>query len=176
MIKKFMVLLVFISFSLFSHPKKLSSIKGEQIKLHTIGHSFAGVIKDRMVLGLKKPGSFISELKIIENDQETVSSFKPFAGKKFSGELVLLKEQARVKHKIEFLELIKKENIYRLKFDEETVDVFVKADDFRSGHFINPEYTMTYRGEEFSFKLQGGEACYGYSLHLITMIMAARVF
>ena len=176
MFKKVLFFSLFPCFQLFSHPIKMAKITGSQIKLETIGHSFAGSIKNRVVMGHKKAGQFVSELKIIEADQETVSFFSPTEKEKFSGDLHVLRGGQKETHSIKFIELNKEDHRYVMSFDHQVVDVFVKADSFKSGHFINPEYSMTYQGEKISFKLEGGAACYGYSLHLIAMIMGTRVF
>ena len=35
---------------------------------------------------------------------------------------------------------------------------------------------MDFEGERVSFKLEGGQACYGYSAHLIAMIFPTYIF
>ncbi|MFK7823335.1 MAG: hypothetical protein AB8G05_04210 [Oligoflexales bacterium] len=173
---KFMIPIFFLGFfqQLQAHPTTMGSISGEHISLQTIGHSFAGSIKDRIILGRKLPGQFISEIKIVDHDHESVSYFKSNNNNVFGGEINIRTADTSKTMQIEFVELVKEENRYTLKFDGKLTNVIVTADDFSDGHFINPEYTMEYKGEVHQFKLNG-QACYGYSLHLIAMIMGALI-
>lgn len=161
---------------LHAHPEKLTRITGEHVQLQSINHGFAGSIKKRLISGFKQKGSFIGQLAVIENDLETKSVFKfDDVSKKFGGELVLQGEQGLQKKSIYFEKVLREENKFVFYFDQELTEVSVNFDEFTRGHFVNPEYSMSFRGEEYSFKLEG-EACYGYSVHLITMIMGALVF
>ena len=156
-----------------AHPTTMGTISGENITMQTIGHSFAGSIKDRIVLGRKLPGQFVSEIRIIADDHESVSHFK-HDNNVFGGAISIPSTDSAKSVQVEFVELVKEENKYQMKFDGVLASVIVTADDFTNGHFINPEYTMEYKGETYQFKLEG-QACYGYSLHLIAMIMGALV-
>jgi hypothetical protein len=175
MIKIIFVILLH-SQTVLSHTSKLSKITGKKINLSTIGHSFAGSINNKMVLGYKQQGEFSSKLTTITNDTEQTSSFSYSESRIFSGNIKTLENGQEKIHTIKFIKLIKEDNIYQMSFDDNVVEVLVKSDDFRSGHFINPTYSMNYLGEDISFKLERGEACYGYSLHLIAMIMGSKVF
>lgn len=170
------LIIISLSLSMWAHPKKIGNIKGDHIQLRTIGHSFSGSINNKIVMGHKKPGTFESELRIIEEDHETVSHFKPLEDESFGGDLILKRNKQLEKHSIRLVKLVREENKYIMSFDGQLVDVFVEADSFENGHFINPKYSMNYQGQLISFKVEEGLACYGYSLHLITMIMGAFVF
>lgn len=163
------------SFISFSHPTQMGNIVGQDIQLQTIEHGFSGSIKNRLVMGYKKSGEFTSILKILEDDVETTSIFTRTEGENFGGNLVLRSGDKTVEYAIKFIKLFRDENKYRISFNGEVIDVYVSAESFANGHFINPKFSATYLGEQLAFKMQG-QACYGYSLHLITMIMSAAIF
>ncbi|NRA44189.1 MAG: hypothetical protein HRU09_04435 [Oligoflexales bacterium] len=175
MLRFIFAILVFASFHHASaHPTVMGTISGENITLQTIGHAFAGSIKDRIIMGRKLPGQFVSEIKVIDHDRESVSYFKTNASSVFGGEIKVQSPSSSQSLAIEFVALDKPENKYTFKIGGKEAEIFVSADDFKNGHFINPEYTMTFEGETFQFKLEG-QACYGYSMHLIAMIMGAAI-
>lgn len=172
-----MLFSLFFSFSLFAHPEKLTTITGKNINLKTINHSFAGSIKKRMVQGFKKSGKFESEISILEKDQKFSATFKTLENKSFGGDLSLPGKNGQlISHSIRLTKFSREENEYLFNFDGKSVVVSVKAEDFKGGHYINPTYSMNYKGEDISFKLKNGEACYGYSAHLIAMIMGVYIF
>lgn len=173
---RFVLLLAFvIDFQrVHAHPTTMGTISGEQVKLQTIGHSFAGSIKHRIVLGRKLPGEFVSEIKIVDQDYESLTVFKHNNSQVFGGEIKIESPHAAKSLAVELIELRKNENTYVMSFNGLQSAVMVHADGFEDGHFINPEYSMEYLGKLYQFKLEG-QACYGYSLHLIAMIMGSLI-
>ena len=151
-------------------------ITGSQIHLKSIHHSFAGSIKDRIVSGYKKAGRFESELTILENDRKYTASFKRSEHHHLSGQFLTIKDSEEQLHRIELLGLDRDTNTFTFRFGEKNYGIKVQAEDFQNGHFINPEYSMDFEGERVSFKLEGGQACYGYSAHLIAMIFPTYIF
>jgi hypothetical protein len=58
--------------------------------------------------------------------------------------------------------------------NEKPLTVVVKADAFQNNHFINPHYFVTGPGGmKYHYKVVGGQACYGCSMNLVFMILAA---
>ena len=176
MFQNFFVFLVFLSSTTFAHPDKMTVISGKHITLQSIGHSFAGSIKNRIVSGFKKNGRFQSELTVLENDHKTVSLFQKNNSDPFGGYFILKNGISEKKYLIEFVDLIQQDNRFIFRFDGQTYDIYVAAEGFKNGHYINPEYFMYLNGEKISFKIQNGQACYGYSLHLISMIFPTYIF
>ena len=89
------------------------------------------------------------------------------------------KEGSLAQFKVKLVSFNREKDEYLMHFSngeksEEAV-VKVRADAFEHGHYINPEYSMIYKGQKFSFKINNGEACYGYSAHLIAMIFSALI-
>ena len=163
----------------WAHPSQMGDIVGTNIQLRTIGHAFSGSIKDRVVMGFKKRGMFVSELRIIEGDQEALSEFRAKQGGGFGGQLMLRDPEQLDQlqaHRIELIELVKADNIYVMRFGDRRVEVRVEAEAFENGHFVNPEFTAVVDDEVIRFQMTNGKACYGYALHLITMIMGAAIF
>ncbi|MDD9950699.1 MAG: hypothetical protein OXT67_03945 [Zetaproteobacteria bacterium] len=158
-----------------AHPTQMGNITGENIELKAIGHGFAGAIKDRLVMGSKQHGTFASVLKIIAHDREAVSTFQPQTDTSFGGILRIPTANKVEEHRIEFVDLVSADNKYIMTVDGHTTEVYVKAEDFVRGHFINPEFSADYKGQTISFKLEG-QACYRYSLQLITTILGAAIF
>ena len=153
MLKSFLLAATLYGSIAFTHPQKITSISGKGIHLQSIDHSFAGSINNRIVSGFKKPGQFESELSILENDQKTIATFKRSDSKPFGGKLVLNKKTHK-NIKLNLLSLSEKENRFVFRFDNEVYNIYVTADDFKQGHYINPTYSMQFEGETISFKLQ----------------------
>lgn len=175
----FILLSLFCSFNLLAHPEKLTSVMGtnNQINLKTINHSFSGSIKNRMVQGFKKAGKFESELTILEGDKKYQGTFKNQEARFFGGEISLPTADGSLKtHTVRLVKFLREKDQFIFSFDKQEFVVSVKADKFEHGHYINPEYSMMLEGREISFKILEGEACYGYSAHLISMIMGAYIF
>ena len=64
----------------------------------------------------------------------------------------------------------KNEEIHLL-INSEPVVVQITADSKKGHHFVNPHYELNYKGENISFRLENGMACYGCSINLIFMIL-----
>lgn len=175
-IKRFLLVSAFFSAAAFAHPEKMIKISGTRINLQSINHSFAGSIKNRVVSGFKKAGLFESEITVIEKDKKVMSTFKKDDSGVFGGTFVSSFKDDTKTHTVAFLDLDRDKNIFTFSFDSVSYPILVEADDFKGNHYINPTYSMMHEGEKVSFKLDGGEACYGYSVHLISMIFSAYIF
>ena len=176
MIKTVMMLFCFYSSYLFAHSEKLTVISGDRIFLKSIHHSFSGSIKNRLVSGIKKKGQFESELTVIENDVKTVSVFKSMDKKSFGGTLKLGSGENQKNYLVEFVGLDRNKDIFSFRFHGKLYEVSVTADNFENHHYTNPKYSINVAGKVVSFQLQNGKACYGYSVHLISMIFPVYLF
>lgn len=165
-----------LSGALSAHPSHMGRISGTDVDLKTIGHSISGSVRDRLILGRKLPGAFESELRVLEHDQETVSRFFTDESGAFGGLLNLGTGEGARQHSVKFVSLRRDDNIFEMSFDGEVAEVLVTSEGFENHHFINPEYSMNFRGKSYSFKMEDGQACYGYSVHLITMIFGSLIF
>ena len=157
----------------------LTTIQGENLHFHSVDHGFSGHIGNALVFGAFDHDSFSSKLTVYQNDTLSVGSFKKFEDRlkggilphsldDWSSEMPLVS--------VEVLELDKETNEFVIKINDHIQTVKIRAEDYKNRHFINPVYSTTMEsGEEFSFRLNG-QACYGYSAHLITMIVGASAY
>ena len=151
----------------------LSTIRGDQgIDLKAYDHAMAGAIKDFVVWGSVDESRSRSELIMRRDGQDVKATFKR-DGNTFGG-VVQHKTDSGVKiTSVKFSGLDRQRNEYSFLVNGESVKVSVDAEDFRNNHFIKPTYKITTGdGVTTSFKFEG-QACYNYSLHLITMMIAA---
>ena len=175
LVKRFLLVSTFFTTCAFAHTHKTVNISGTDMQLRSYGHAFSGSIGKLMVQGFKKKGTFESELSIIQNDEKTISHFKKGASS-LEGELKLETKNHTSPKTVQFLGLDRDKNTFNFLFGKELYQVEVKADKFEGGHFFSPEYSLTHKDKKVSFKLEGGEACYGYSAHLIAMIFSTYIF
>ena len=163
---------------LSAHPKKMTNIVGQGVELKTINHSFSGRIKNRLVTGFKKKGLFESELSIIEDDHKTTAVFKRQSHRlgQFGGIVSFGRGVNIRQHDVEFVSFDPERDVFVFRFDNEDREIQVLADRFEDGHYVNPEYRMTVDQKVLSFKVQDGQACRGYSMHLIAMVFSLLLF
>lgn len=169
----FFALFSLSSFNAFSHEYKMTSIVGTNIKLEAAGHGFAGSVNDKLIFGRKIEGQFVSRLEVLAKNHNQSVSFQ-MKDNVFQGDISSTTDNGDiVVHQLTFTDLDRNSNTYSLKFDEQEIEVQVTADKFENGHFINPRYETEVNGEKISFKILDGQACYGYSLHIIFMILGS---
>ena len=153
----------------------LTTIKGDQgIDLKAYDHAMAGSIKDFVVWGSVSEARATSELIMRRDGQDVKATFRR-DGNKFGG-IVQHKTSAGTKTTtIEFSGLDRQRNEYSFLVNGETVKAAIDAEDFRNNHFIKPTYKITTpNGVTTSFKFEG-QACYNYSLHLLTLMLGALI-
>lgn len=179
MIKRFLLVsaLLGASTTALSHSETMTRITGKGISLSTINHSFSGNIGNRLVLGFKKHQAFESQLQIIENDKQTQASFKENENTGvFEGVLSLQDGHQYENHRIQYSHYDKESSELVFLFDGKKRHIAITSEGFEGHHFLNPEYHLSYQGKDYSFKLEEGSACLGYSIHLISMIFPLLIF
>ncbi len=154
----FICLFFGLSMVVQAHPAKMTTIEGTDISLHTKGHSFAGRIKNNLVSGYKVAGKFESYLTIIHDDSATLKHFTQTENALLAGEGAAI------------LHFDQGKDTFALQIGKSEYQVAVSYESFSNNHFINPTYTLIKDAELYSFKIEGGAACIGYSAHLIIMI------
>jgi hypothetical protein len=121
--------------------------------------------------------NFQSELVIRKDGQTIRTQFGKIAGKGIGGTIESTKDGKAVTTEILFAGIDKANQTITMMVNGSPMVVSIQADKFEDNHFFNPTYTTTItKGnsvETVTFKLEGGQACYGYSTHLIFMIMGA---
>lgn len=151
----------------------LSTMKGDLgIDLKAFDHAMAGSIKNFVVWGSVNEGTGTSELIMRRDGQDVKSIFKK-TDNVFGGVVEHETEEGKKTTAIRFSGLDRQKNEYSFVVNGETIKASVAAEDFRNNHFIKPTYTITNKdGTKISFKFEG-QACYNYSLHILTMMIAA---
>lgn len=152
---------------------ELSSIKGDlAIDLKVYDHAMAGSVKNFVIWGSVNEAQGTSEL-IMRRDGQDVKTLFRQTEKQFGGTVEHRGLNGTRTTNIQFAGLDRQKNEYTFLVNGENVKAVVTSEDFRNNHFIKPTYTISGRGiEGFSFKFEG-QACYKYSLHMITMMIAA---
>lgn len=151
----------------------MGTITGSEINMFAADHGFTGVIKNTLVFGNLDEETGLSELTFKKAGKIFHASF----GKK-SGIIggIIESENADETTKsteVKFVSIDKTVQTITVKIDNEEVKVAITADDFQNNHFINPTYNAVMKGQNVTFKLANGKACYNFSTHLIMMIMGA---
>ena len=75
--------------------------------------------------------------------------------------------------KLKLLKINQTEQSIEFSHNGKSILVEIEADAYENNHFINPRYFANINGEKVSFAIKDGEACYGFSTHLIFMIMGS---
>ncbi len=161
----------FHSVSANEHP--LASIRGDQIDLKVSDHAFAGSIKDFVVFGNKDEATGISELTLKKDGQVIRATFKKQSAQWVGGVIEHATDEQSFKTLVEFVKVDQAANTMTIRFNGQEIVTKIESDAFENGHFVNPKYSAEINGKPVSFKLEGGQACYGFSLHLIMMIWGA---
>jgi hypothetical protein len=185
--KLILILSMLLSSFVFADDHHLTTLTGTQINLQAYDHAIAGSIKDYLIFGNKDESTGKSELIIKKNGMVTRANFGMNEGQ-FGGHVLYSKLEQDAEGNTVLLtetfhfylsEINKNEQTITLNLHKqngtEKIVVKISADDFRNNHFINPEYSTVINGEEIKFKLNDGQACYNFSTHLITMILASHL-
>lgn len=173
MTKTFSFLLLFMSMvgAHASDDHSLSTIQGTSIDLKVYDHAFAGSIKDFVVFGVLDEESFVSEL-IMRKDGQTIKSEFSKKDNQMGGTIRHWVDSKELVTSIRFIKLVKEENKLLFQANDKEFPVFITSEGFANNHFENPTYRVVINEKEISFTLKG-KACFGYSLHLIFMIIGA---
>jgi hypothetical protein len=160
------------------HP--MTTLQGNQIDLKLYDHAFAGSIKDFLVFGYLDEENGISELSMKKDGQVIRATFKQQTQDWFGG-VIESKNPAGelVTTKLELIKIDPKTKTITISINGIQVPVAITADAFASGHFQNPTYSAQYPGapgalaQTVEFKIEKGQACYGFSVNLLVMILGA---
>lgn len=151
----------------------LTTLKGDYgIDLKVYDHAMAGAIKDFVIWGSVNEAAGTSELIMRRDDQDVKALFAK-TDTSFGGTVAHQNDKGLRSTTVRFAGLDRNKNEYTFTVNGNEIKASVVAEDFRNNHFIKPTYTVrSANGESFSFKFEG-EACYKYSLHLLTLMIAA---
>jgi hypothetical protein len=152
---------------------ELTSIKGDLgIDMKAYDHAMAGAVRDFVVWGSVNEAAGTSEL-IMRRDGQDVKAVFQKTGQTFGGVVEHETGEGKRTTNVRFSGLDRQKNEFSFTVNGEPVRVTVASEDFRNNHFIKPTYTIISQdGAAVSFKFEG-QACYNYSLHILTMMIAA---
>jgi len=152
---------------------QLSSMKGDLgIDLRVYDHAMGGAIRDFVIWGSVNEKEGTSELIMRRDGQDVKTIFRQIE-KSFGGTVEHRSQFGQRTTSVQFASLDKQKNEYTFMVNGEPVKAIVTSEDFKNNHFIKPTYSVVSKnGQTFSFKFDG-EACYKYSLHILTMMIAA---
>jgi len=151
-----------------SEEHGMSTIAGTSVELKTRDHAFAGSIGDWLAFGHFKHDGFVSNLTLLKGEHRIEAEFGEKDGG-IGGSIVRTENGVVHETKIRFMKASKTAPQLVFDLNGQALEVTIVPDDFQNNHFINPTYTATIGAQTHSFTLKG-EACYGYSSHLIMMI------
>jgi hypothetical protein len=151
----------------------LSTIKGDlNINLMAYDHAMAGSIKDFVIWGSVNESEGKSELIMRRDGQDVKAIFKQ-VDKTFGGTVEHRTDYGPRSTSVQFAGLDRQKNEYSFQVNGEVIKARVVSEDFQNNHFIKPTYTIVNKdGSQTSFKFEG-QACYKYSMHILTMMIAA---
>lgn len=169
--------LVLAATTAFADDHSLSTITGTNTDLKVYDHTMAGSVRDFVVWGSVDEASGRSELIMRRDGQNVTTTFsKPRRNRAFGGTVSHVNAEGRaVNTNIQFVSYKPETHDFSFSVNGDTLTAKVTFDEFQNNHFKNPNYTVSNStGELFSFKLTG-EACPNYSLHLLSMMIAAQL-
>lgn len=156
----------------YSGGHDLTELKGTNIDLKLYDHAIAGSIKNFVIFGYKKEGKFESKLQMKRDGQVIEATFS----KNRDGIGGTIGHKTATGTKTSILKLLKinpTEQTIEISHNEKNILVEIEADAYENNHFINPRYYANINGEKVRFSIKDGEACYGFSTHLIFMIIGS---
>ncbi|MEN9826590.1 MAG: hypothetical protein RI953_2335 [Pseudomonadota bacterium] len=168
-------LLVSPALALAEDGHTLASIKGDLgIELKAFDHAMAGAVRDFVIWGSVNESTNTSELIMRRDGQDVRSIFAP-GEKSFGGVIMHQTSKGMKATSIKFMGLDRQKNEYSFSVNGQKITASVVGEDFKNNHFIKPTYTISGKEmNDISFKFDG-QACYKYSLHIITMMIAATM-
>ncbi len=150
----------------------LTSIKGTNIDLKMVNHGIAGSIRDFIIMGKMNEEDFSSELKIWRDGKMIDARF--YRNEQRIGGIIHHTTKDESFTTIIELDRVEPEsNLIVVRVNNKEIPVQIEAASFENNHFKNPTYTADLGNEKVSFSIENGEACYGYSVHLIFMILGS---
>jgi len=152
---------------------QLANIKGDlNIDLKAYDHAMAGSVKDFVIWGSVNEAKGMSELIMRRDGQDLKAIFKQ-VDKNFGGTVEHRTDYGPRSTSVQFAGLDRQKNEYSFLVNGDMIKARVTSEDFQNNHFIKPTYTIVNRdGSQTTFKFEG-QACYKYSMHILTMMIAA---
>ena len=153
-----------------AHEHSIGNISGPGIDLKVGDHAIAGSIGKSIVFGDKAgAGSTL----ILKSEGHSVTSSFAKDGSTFAGIIRSDVEGVAKETRIEFVSVDQVQKTITMKANGTPFTVTISSERYENNHFIDPAYSTEINGEKISFAMTGAQACYGFSTHLIYMIVGA---
>ena len=154
------------------HP--LSTLTGTDIDLRVYDHALAGSIEDFVFFGQKLEGKFESEMTIRKRGHVARATFKQ-TGRGIGGVVTAQSPERETKTDVILGAIDGTAQTITVSINGVDSVVTITADGFENDHFINPTYSFTLAEKSYEMTLQG-QACYGFSAHILMMILGAIAY
>lgn len=168
----FLTVGLFVVSSALADDHSLTRITGTQIDLKAYDHAIAGSVRDFVIFGNKDEGTFSSELTMKRDGELVRATFSKKEGY-IGGVIEHGKDHAQRVTRVELVKVNTQQQTITVRVNGKDIVVQITADGFQNDHFINPKYRAVIDGEVVEFQMERGQACYGFSTHLIFMILGA---
>lgn len=147
------------------HP--MSRFYGPEIELKTLDHSFAGKFQDTLAFGDVSTGDGhkVSSL-LIKTHEEIIKVNFANQGDYWGGQIIT----ARGDIDVRVVSVLRDLPGFEVSINGKKSRVKIEAEDFTNNHFINPAFVLEKDdGSVIAVKLEQGQTCWMYSLHLALM-------
>ena len=169
-----LVALLLLSMFAFAEDHNVTNFKGGDIELKAYDHGVAGSVKDFIIFANLDEETGISSLIAKKNGKIINAEIKKQSDGTFGTSFGYITTEGEQKNiAVTFKELNKEENKYVFMMNGKEITIFVKAEDFKDGHYINPQYDFQIGDTKLSVKMEKGDACYNFSAHLIAIILTS---
>lgn len=174
-ISKFLLFSVFIlSVQIFAHEDHhLTDITGTNIDLKSYDHTVAGSVKDFTIWGSMGCVDPYTELVMKKDGQVIKTLFKKQNDGSYGGVITHVVNEKLVTTEVvlKSINMDKQQIILLLNGRELLVQLSIDGTD--GHHMMNPHFSTLFNGEEVSFKMLDGEACFGLSSKIAMVVFGA---
>lgn len=153
-----------------AHEHRIGTVRGLGIELKIGDHAVAGSIGEAVVFGEKLQNGATVIIK--QNGHRSVADFV----KSESGYGGIFRSPVsgvlRETH-LEFVGIDSGRSLIHMRMNGRPFEVAVSAEKFEDNHFTNPTYSAEIDGRKVEFSLADAQACYGFSVQLVFMVMGS---
>lgn len=174
---KFLAALVLslASVAVFAGEHQATTISGTNIDLMMVDHMISGTINGNLVQGSMDEATFTSQLYLRKDGMIIGADFKK-SENRMGGIIHHATKDASFTTIMELDRIDQEKSLIVIRANNREIPVTITAEGFANGHFKNPTFTADLgRGQTMTFKINDGQACYGFSTHLIFMIVGAYI-
>jgi hypothetical protein len=154
------------------HEHGLGHIVGENIDVAYTDHAFAGTIGGTLIFASPLEGEFGVKLVHRAAGKDYESSFRK-VDNRFVGTVSTPSENNSLRETTFALTSVNAaDGVIEGTLDNDSFIVLVKADEMEGNHYVNPTFIVSVGEKNFSFKLEGGEACIGCATKISFVVLS----